>query len=195
MLTSRSAGIFFDFTVGDGVPAVPICSIFLSSPFAGIGFCHPNPDNVHGVLQKYRHPFDKTILLNFLFFYWNLPPSPYPLPRGEGFHDGIPDVPINSIFLSSPFAGICFCHPNLDNVHRVLQKIRRPFDKSILLNFLFFYWNLPPSPYPLPQGEGFHDGILPRRGFQHFRKDFVFFTSISPKGRWFRFPQKLFYAA
>ncbi|HOG61506.1 MAG TPA: hypothetical protein PKX76_09340, partial [Flexilinea sp.] len=113
--TSRSAVIFFGFTVGDGVPDVPISSIFLSSPFAGIGFCHPNLDNVHGVLQKYRHPFDKTILLNFLFFYWNLPPSPSPLPQGEGFNT---------------FGRISF-----------------------------------------------------------------FFTAISPKGRWFRFPQKLFYAA
>ena len=116
-------------------------------------------------LAKIPTPSDKTILLNFLFFYWNLPPSPSPLPQGEGFHDGVPDAPINSIFLSSPFAGIGFCHPNPDNVHRVLQKYRHPFDKTILLNFLFFYWNLPPSPSPLPQGEGFHDSILPGRGF------------------------------
>ena len=39
--------------------------------------------------------------------------------------------------------------------HTDICKIPTPFDKIIFIIFFLFYWNLPPSPYPLPQGEGF----------------------------------------
>jgi len=81
--TSQSAD-FFGFTVGDGVLAVPISSIYLSSPLAVPAFVIETLITCKDI-RKIPTPFDKIIFIIFFLFYWNLPPSPYPLPQGEGF--------------------------------------------------------------------------------------------------------------